>query len=136
MPNLISLLPHRDAYVLFGCFDAVEQTKLNSTGVLGKNREVHAVTHPACAQRIWLTEKRSYRSHKRAAHLSGIGLVLAMMNGGGDNILTYLCVIETRSRPHNRETHDNVRCFNPDLCFCDLLLCASQLESVARRNHD
>jgi len=53
--------------------------------VLGKNRKVHAVTHPGCAQRIRLTEKRSYLSHKRAAHLSGIGQMLAMTMARGIN---------------------------------------------------
>ena len=82
MPNLISLLLHRDPDVFFGCFDTVEQTKLHSAGVLGENRKVHPVTHPCRAQWIWLTEKSFYRGHKRAAHLSGIELMLAMSNGG------------------------------------------------------
>ena len=84
MPHLVSTLLERDANVFFRVFHAVEQAKLNSGGVLGKNRKVHAVTRPSCAQRIRLTEKRSYGSHKRAAHLSGIEPMLAMRNGESD----------------------------------------------------
>ncbi|KAG0506475.1 MAG: hypothetical protein Udaeo_01340 [Candidatus Udaeobacter sp.] len=84
MPHLVSTLLDWDPDVFFRVFHAVDQAKLNSAGVLGKNSKVHAVTHPGCAQRIRLTEKRSYRSHKRAAHLSGIGPMLAMRNGAWD----------------------------------------------------
>ena len=84
MPHLISTLLERDPNVLFRVFHVVDQTKLDSGGVLGKNRKVHPITRPSCAQRIRLTEKRSYGSHKRAAHLSGIEPMLAMRNGESD----------------------------------------------------
>ena len=79
---MVSALLDRDPDVFFRVFHSIDQTKLNAGGVLGKNGKVHAVTHPGCAQRIRLTEKRSYRSHKSAAHLSGIGPMLAIRNGG------------------------------------------------------
>jgi hypothetical protein len=84
MPYLLSALLDRDPNVFFRVFHAVEQAQLNTPGVLGKNRKVHAVTHPGCAQRIGLTEKRSYWSHKRAAPLCGIDPMLAMRNGAWD----------------------------------------------------
>jgi hypothetical protein len=87
MPHVVSTLLDRDADVFFGCFNAVDQAELNSAGVLGKNRKVHAVPHPGCAQRIRLTEKRSHRSHKSrncGTHLSGIDPMLAMRNGARD----------------------------------------------------
>src|SRR6185295_5453179 len=81
MPNMVRTFLDRDPDVFFRVLHAVDQAKLNSAGVRGKNRKVHAVPRPGCAQWIGLTEKRSYRSHKRAAHLSGIGPMLAMRNG-------------------------------------------------------
>jgi hypothetical protein len=85
MPHVVSTLLDRDPNVFFSVFRAIDQAKLNSTGVFGKNRKVYAVTHPGCAERIGLTEKRSHRSHKRAAHLSGIELALAMKNGASES---------------------------------------------------
>jgi hypothetical protein len=84
MPNLVSTLVEWDPHVFSCVLRASEQAKLNGRGVFGKNRKVHAVTHPGCAERIWLSEKRSYGSHERAAHLSGIEHILAMRNGGSD----------------------------------------------------
>src|SRR4029077_5631156 len=85
MPHLVSTLRHRDPDVFCCVFDVVAKAKLNSTRVLVKNSKVHAVTHPGCTQRIRLTEKCSYLGHKRAAHLSGIDLMLAMTMGRGIN---------------------------------------------------
>ena len=78
MPYLISALLQRDPNLFSRVFHVVDQAKLDSGGVLGKNRKVHPVTRLSCVQRIRLTEKRSYGSHKRAAHLSGIEPMLAM----------------------------------------------------------
>ena len=82
VPDLISLFVDRNANVFFSRFDAVEQTELNAGSVLRENCEVDALPRPSGTQRIRKTEKRPYRSHKRAAHLSGIDHILAMTNGG------------------------------------------------------
>ena len=84
MPHLVSTLLQRDSNIFFRVFNAVEQAKFNTSGMFGKNGKVDAVTHPGCAERMWVTEKGFYRSHKRAAHLSGIEAMLAMRNGGSD----------------------------------------------------
>src|SRR5204862_4864379 len=57
MPHLIRTLLDGDANEFFRIFHAVDQAKLNSSSVLGKNRKVHAITHPGCAERIRLTGK-------------------------------------------------------------------------------
>ena len=89
MPNLISVLVERNADVFFSRPDVVEQAKFDARGVLGKNSEVDAVPHPRCAQRIWITKESPYRSHKRAAHLSGIERALAIANGGDPNTIAH-----------------------------------------------
>jgi hypothetical protein len=60
VPDLISVFAYRNPNVFFGRLEIVEQTKLNAGGVLGKESKVDAVTHPRRAQRIWVTEERSY----------------------------------------------------------------------------
>jgi hypothetical protein len=60
---LIGVLGDRDANVFFSSLDAVEQAKLNTSGVLGKDRKVDAVPHPCRAQRIWVAEESPYRGH-------------------------------------------------------------------------
>src|SRR5437868_6715383 len=80
MPDLVSLFCHRNTNVFFGVLGIIEKAKLHTRRVLGKNSEVDAVAHPCRTQRIWVTEEGSYRSHKRAAHLSSIDWSLAIMN--------------------------------------------------------
>jgi hypothetical protein len=63
VPNLIGMFVDRDTNVFFGSLDAVEQAKLNTRGVLGKNGKVDAVPHPRRAQWIWVTEKSFDGSH-------------------------------------------------------------------------
>jgi len=64
--------------VFFSRSDVVEQAKLDARSLLGENSEIDAVPDPRGAQRIWITEESPYRSHKRAAHLSGIERTLAI----------------------------------------------------------
>ncbi len=80
VPDLIGVFIDRDTNVFFCGLDVVEQAKLNTGSVLGKDGKVHAILHPCCAQRIGVTEESTYRSHKRAAHLSGIESTLATTN--------------------------------------------------------
>jgi hypothetical protein len=83
---LISVFVDRDTDVFFCGLDVVEQAKLNPRSVLGKDGKVDAVTHPCRAQRIGMAEESPYRSHKRAAHLSGIESALAITNSDARNI--------------------------------------------------
>ena len=82
MPDLIGVFGDRDANVFFSRLDAVEQAKLNTGGVLGKDGKVDPVPRPRRAQRIGVAQESPYRSHKRAAHLSGIESGLAIPNWG------------------------------------------------------
>jgi hypothetical protein len=82
VPDLIGVFGDRDANVFFSRLDAVEQAKLNTGSVLGKDGKVDPVPHPGRTQRIGVTEESPYRSHKRAAHLSGIESALAITNWG------------------------------------------------------
>jgi hypothetical protein len=82
VPNLIGVFGDRDTNVFFRGLDAVEQAKLNTRSVFGKDGKIDTVPHPRRAQRIGVTEKSPYRSHKRAAHLSGIESALAISNSG------------------------------------------------------
>jgi hypothetical protein len=86
VPDLIGVFGDRDANVFFSRLDVVEQAKLNTGSVLGKDGKVDAVPHPRRAQRIGVTEESPYRSHKRAAHLSGIESALAITNSDACNI--------------------------------------------------
>jgi hypothetical protein len=86
VPDLIGVFSDRDSNVFFSRLDAVEQAKLNTGSVLGKDGKVDAVSHPRRAQRIGVTEESPYRSHKRAAHLSGIESALAITNSDARNI--------------------------------------------------
>ena len=78
MPNLIGPFANWNADVFFSGFDAVEQAKFNPGGVLGKDGKIDTVPHPRRAERIGIAKESPYRSHKRAAHLSGIESPLAI----------------------------------------------------------
>ena len=63
MPNLIGVFVDRDTNVFFCGVDAVEQAKLNTGGMLGKDRKIDAVAHPGRTQRIGIAKKSAYRGH-------------------------------------------------------------------------
>ena len=81
VPDLIGLFANWNADVFLGGIDAVEQAKINRGRVLGKDGEVDAVPHPGRAERIGIAKESPYRSHKRAAHLSGIESRVGNLNG-------------------------------------------------------
>jgi hypothetical protein len=70
----------RNANVFFSGLDIIEQAKLNTGSVLGKDCKVDAVPRPGRAQGIGIAKKSAYRSHKCAAHLSGMQCALANTN--------------------------------------------------------
>src|SRR5262249_7686382 len=82
VPHVIRLFTHRNPNIFFSGLEIVEQAKLNTGGVLGKNGEVDAITHPCRTERIRITEKGPNRSHKRAPHLSCIASPLAIIYDG------------------------------------------------------
>jgi hypothetical protein len=78
---MIGMFRDRDSNVFFRGFDVVEQAKLDTGSVLGKDGKVDAISHPRRAEWIRMAQKGAYRSHKCAAHLSGIESALANTNG-------------------------------------------------------
>src|SRR4029077_11967367 len=102
MPNLIGAFGNRNADVFFSGFDAVEQAKFNTGGVLGKDGKVDTVPHPRRAQRIGVAEESPYRNHKGAAPLCGIECPLAIRMVKSMKILLIMDSRLTRVREATR----------------------------------
>jgi hypothetical protein len=60
---LIGVLGDRDANVFFSSLDVLEQTKLNTSGMLGKDGKVDAVPHPRRTEGIGIAEESPYGGH-------------------------------------------------------------------------
>ena len=69
MPDLVGVFSNRNANVLLGSVNIVEQAQFNRGRGFRKKSKVDAVTHPCRAKGIWIAEPCFYRSHKRAPRI-------------------------------------------------------------------